>query len=100
MSLTDARQVTPVEFFGGSHRIQYAPGEGFNAEVEPTEADLAALEAELAEPPATVPVDATSVDPEPPDPAQPPPSPDDPECLVQPATQEPVGKAKGTPAKS
>jgi hypothetical protein len=110
MTMTDeARQITPVEFFGGSRGIQYAKGIGFQeamAVVEPTEAELAAIEAaaelENQEPPAVPPVDAAaSSDPrepiEPNEPARP--SPDDPEDK-QPEPQASPGKGPGTPAKS
>lgn len=98
MSLTEAREVSPVQFFGGNRGIAYAKGEGFQKIAEPTAEELAALEMELREPPATAPTDAaagpTEPPPDPTDP-QPTPSPDDPESKAA-----PVGKAQRTPAKN
>ena len=96
MSFTEAREVSPVQFFSGDRGITYAKGQGFQEIPEPTPEDLAALEVELASPPATPPVDVVDPPPDPTDP-QPTPSPDDPESRVPPVGP---GKVRGTPAKS
>lgn len=98
----EARLLTPVQFFGGDRGIAYAKGEGFQKDIpEPTEADLAAIEAaaelEATEPLAAAPVDAVAssqpdAPPEPTDPHRP--RPDDPEDKASP------GKAVRTPAKN